>query len=58
MEKPEMNRVVGENIKRLREKKNLTQKSLGELLGVHSQMIIKWEAAVSIPRQENIEKLE
>ncbi len=39
----------GENIKRLRKEKNLTQETLAEFLGVSFQSISKWERGESYP---------
>ena len=42
-----MQYVTGETIKRLREKKKLTQKELAALLCVSDKTISKWETGVS-----------
>lgn len=44
-----MNYVTGKVIKELREKKNLTQKQLGNLLGVSDKTISKWETQKGLP---------
>ena len=38
-----MNIYLGENIKRLRREKDITQETLAEFLGVTFQSISKWE---------------
>lgn len=38
---------IGENIKRLRREKELTQETLAEFLGVTFQSVSKWERGVS-----------
>ena len=35
--------TIGTNIKRLRQNKGVTQEALGEVLGVSSQAVSKWE---------------
>ena len=35
--------TIGSNIKRLRMNKGITQEQLGEVLGVSSQAVSKWE---------------
>ena len=39
--------VIGENIKRLRQEKNLTQKELAKMIGVSVQAVSKWECGGS-----------
>ena len=41
--------VTGSTIKQLREKRNLTQAELAEMLGVSSKTISKWETAKGLP---------
>ena len=41
----------------LRLRRYLTQKELGELLGVSEQTIVSWETARRAPRLRNIRKL-
>lgn len=44
-----MNYVTGNTIKELREKKNLTQKQLAEILQVSDKTISKWETNRGLP---------
>lgn len=48
---------VGENIKRIRKEKKLTQKQLGERLGVSQAAIGQFENGKSSPRLETIKKI-
>ena len=41
--------MIRENIQILRKKRNLTQESLAELVGVTRQTIAKWESGESVP---------
>ena len=45
---------AGEYIKKHRQKKGLSQKKLGEKLGVSQQMIGQWENGNSNPKVETI----
>lgn len=50
--------VFGNNLKRLRKKKNLTQKDLGDLIHYSDKNISKWEQGKSLPEDdETIETL-
>lgn len=44
-----MNIYLGENIKRLRRKKNITQETLAEFLGVTFQSVSRWERGEGYP---------
>ena len=44
--------AIGNFICQLRQEKGLTQKELGELLGVTNKAISKWETGVAMPRLE------
>ena len=44
-----MNIYFGENLKALRQKRNLTQEKLAEFLNVSFQTISKWERGISFP---------
>lgn len=48
-EKTVMNKPINEKINELRKARSLTQESLGELLGVTSQAISKWEKGDTMP---------
>ena len=39
---------IGENIKRLRRERNLTQEELAEIFGVSCAAVSKWERKVSL----------
>lgn len=41
--------TIGENIKKLRLKKRLSQEGLGEILGVSAQAVSKWELGITSP---------
>ena len=41
--------TIGTNIKRLRQNKGVTQEALGEVLGVSSQAVSKWENESALP---------
>jgi len=52
------NASVGENIKRIRKARNMTQKELGEKLGgISQQQIGQWENGIKNPKIETIEKI-
>ena len=40
---------IGNNIKKLREAKQITQEQLGKLLNVSHQAVSKWENDVALP---------
>ena len=40
---------IGEKIKELRRKKDLTQEKLAEMLGVAYQTVSKWETGITSP---------
>ncbi len=42
----------GNKIKTIRESHNLTQKELGQALGVHRKTIVRWENKVDYPSRE------
>lgn len=48
---------IGANIKRLREAKNITQRELGEAVGVSDKAVSTWELEVKEPRMGTIQKL-
>lgn len=45
------------NIKKMREKRNLTQKQLAELLGVKQSNISRWEAGTYQPNATTLKKM-
>lgn len=49
--------TVGENIKRLRKERGLTQKNLGELCGIAEPNIRKYENGKQNPKLETVEKI-
>lgn len=48
---------IGANIKCLREARNITQKELGEAVGVSDKAVSTWELGVKEPRMGTIQKL-
>lgn len=44
--------AIGENIKKWRTKKNLSQKELGDLVGMSQQQIGQYELGTRLPKQE------
>lgn len=48
---------VGENIRKLRKQKGLTQRNLGELCGISEPNIRKYENGKQNPKFETIEKI-
>jgi len=51
------NMTIGEKIRRLREKKGISQQTLAELLGTTQQSIAYWETGKRKPRYEKLKKL-
>lgn len=49
--------TIGENIKRIRKEKNLTQKKLGEMCGIAEPTIRKYESNKLNPKIETIDKI-
>lgn len=49
--------TVGENIRRLRKEKGLTQKQLGELCGINEANIRKYELGGANPKLETLQKI-
>lgn len=49
--------TVGENIKRIRKEKGLTQKKLGELCGINEANIRKYENGNQNPKIETVDKI-
>lgn len=48
---------IGYNIKRLRKAAGLTQKQLGEKLGISFQSVAQWETGKRIPKIETLRKI-
>ena len=48
---------IGNNIKRLRESKGMTQYALSKAIGVSQQSIDQWERGLSNPRKKNMDKI-
>lgn len=48
--------TIGEQIKKIRQENKLSQKDLGEKLGVSQQMIGQWETGKSNPKIETLKK--
>lgn len=48
---------LGNRIYELRKQKNLSQKELGNLLGVSNKSVSKWENGVTVPKTETLVKL-
>lgn len=48
---------IGNNIKRLRESRGMSQYALANLIGVSQQSIDQWERGKSAPRKKNMDKL-
>ena len=49
--------TVGENIKNARKKAGLTQKELGQKIGLSYQSIAQWENNLRKPKPETLQKL-
>lgn len=49
--------MIGDNIKKFRKTKKLTQEELGKRLGVSAAMISQWERGERNPRTENLQKI-
>lgn len=49
--------TIGSRILVLRTKKKLSQKALGQLLGVSGVTVLKWEKDENIPKHESLELL-
>ena len=48
---------IGENIRALREAKNMSQKELAEVAGVTDKAVSTWELNISVPRMGAIQKI-
>lgn len=52
-----MKLYISENLKRLRQSRNLTQEQLAEMLGVSFQSVSRWETGLSYPDIETIPEI-
>ena len=52
-----MKTILGKKLQHLRKEKNWTQDELGKLIGVHGRSIGKYEAGMSSPSRETLQKL-
>lgn len=57
MNEKDLNSFVGNRIREFRTKKGMTQKKLGELVGVKHNTISSWESGINAPEQNNIFKI-
>lgn len=46
--KEQLNMIIGNNIKRIRQNKGVTQEQLGDSIGVSGQAVSKWENGDSL----------
>lgn len=49
--------VIGQNIKKIRKKQGLTQKELGERLGITQQTVAQYERATEQPKISTVRKI-
>ena len=49
--------IIGDNIKRIRKEKKITQKELGEMLGVSQSAINQFENNKSTPKTQTLQKI-
>jgi len=49
--------TIGKRIKRLRERKGLTQAELGKLLGLSDKAVSTWENDLKVPRMSTLQKI-
>jgi len=49
--------TIGENIRRLRESKRLTQDDLAKAINVSASIVSHWEADKRVPRMGNVERM-
>jgi Predicted transcriptional regulators len=52
-----MKTILGQKLQHLRKEKNWTQDELGKLIGIHGRSIGKYEAGMSNPSRETLQKL-
>lgn len=48
---------IGENIKNLREERNISQYALAKMLGVTQQAVDQWERSKTNPKKKTLEKI-
>lgn len=54
---PPSKKIIGENIRKIRREKGLTQKQLGELCGINESNIGKYERGKQDPKTETLNKI-
>ncbi len=52
-----LSKLLGQRIKELRKRNNLTQAGLAEIIGMETTNLCKLENGGQIPKEENIEKI-
>jgi transcriptional regulator with XRE-family HTH domain len=52
-----MKTILSQKLQHLRKKRNWTQDELGKLIGIHGRSIGKYEAGMSNPSRETLQKL-
>ena len=55
--KEQLNMIIGNNIKRIRQNKGVTQEQLGDSIGVSGQAVSKWENGSALPDIQVLPKL-
>lgn len=50
----DINKIVGENIRKYRKERGMTQRQLGERVGVHHNTISYYEKGINAPEQNKI----
>ena len=53
----DLERIVIDNIKRIRKEKHITQEQLADILGVSRQSISKWESDIAYPETDKLIEL-
>lgn len=49
--------TIGENIKRLRKARGLTQTELSHIVGIHNRLLQRYESGNRIPKQDRIDEI-
>ena len=52
-----LSKLLGQRIKELRKRNNMTQAALAEIIGMETTNLCKLENGGQIPKEENIEKI-